>query len=49
MIKKRYIIGKKYITPMNFGERLRKSDVSETAKFIMIDSFEIDFTKVLLY
>ena len=32
MIKKRHIKGEKYITPMDFAEHLRKSDVSENSK-----------------
>ena len=30
--QKRHIKGEKYITPMNFAEDLRKSDVSENNK-----------------
>ena len=32
MIKKRHIEGEKNITPMNFPEHLRKSDVLENSK-----------------
>ena len=32
LIKKRYIKGEKHITPMDFAEHLRKSDVSEKRK-----------------
>ena len=32
LIKKRHIKLEKYITPMNFAEHFRKSDVSENSK-----------------
>ena len=34
---------------MNFAKHLRKSDVSENNKVYMVDSYKIDFMKVLLY
>ena len=35
---------------MAFAENLRKSDVSQNSKeFIMVDSYEIDFMKTLLF
>ena len=33
LVKKRHIKGEKHIAPMDFGEYLRKSDVSENSKF----------------
>ena len=45
MISKRLIKGEKYITPMDFAEQLRKSGVSEILKFIMINSYKMDFMK----
>ena len=39
--KKRYIKGEKWFTPVDFGEHLRKSDVSENSK----DSYEMYFMK----
>ena len=41
LIRKRYIKGEKHIAPMDFAEYLRKSDVSETAKFIMADFYDM--------
>ena len=32
LIKKIHVNGEKYITPMDFAEHLRKSDVSENSK-----------------
>ena len=46
MIKTRRIKGEKYIIPMNFAEH---QTFQRTAKFIMVDSYEMDFMKVLLY
>ena len=39
--KKRYIKGEKWFTSIDFGEHLRKSDVSEISK----DSYEMNFMK----
>ena len=39
--KKRYIKGEKWFTPIDFGERVRKLDVSENSK----DSYEMYFMK----
>ena len=48
LAKKRHIKGEKYITPMDFAEHLRKSDVSENRKvYYMVDFYEMDFTKVI--
>ena len=48
MIKKRHIKSENYVTPMDFAEHLRKSDLSENSKFITIDSYEMDFMKVIV-
>ena len=41
MIKKIHIKGEKHITPMDFAEDLRKSDVSENSKVCyMVDFYE---------
>ena len=45
MIKNRHIKSKKYITPMDIVQHYRKTDLSENGKFIMVDSYEIDFLK----
>ena len=45
MIKNRHIKSKRYITPMDVAQHCRKMDVSENGKFIMVDSYEIDFLK----
>ena len=48
MIKKRHTKGEKHITPMDFAEHLRKSDVSENRKvYYMVDFYEMDFMKVI--
>ena len=39
------MIGEKHIGSMNFGEYLRKSDVSENRKFILAYFYEMDFMK----
>ena len=39
LIRKRYIKGGKHIASMDFGEYLRKSDVSENSNFIMVERF----------
>ena len=48
LIKKRHIKSEKYVTPVDFAEHLRKSDLSENSKFITIDSYEIDSMKVIV-
>ena len=48
LIKKRHIKSEKYVTPMEFAEHLRKSDLLENSKFITIDSYEMDFMKVIV-
>ena len=47
--QKKHIKGEKYNSC--FAEHLRKSDVSENSicSINMVDSYEIDFMKVLLY
>ena len=41
LIKKIHIKGEKHITPMDFAEDLRKSDVSENSKVCyMVDFYE---------
>ena len=49
--KKRHIKGEKYITPMNFAEHLRLENQTfqRIAMFILIDSYKMDFKKILLY
>ena len=38
--------GEKYITPMDFAEHLKENQTFQrTAKFIMVDSYEMDFMK----
>ena len=38
--------GEKYITPMDFAEHLIENQTFQrTAKFIMVDSYEMDFMK----
>ena len=45
-IKKRHIKGEKHITPMDFAEHLRKSDVSENSKvYYMVDFCKMEFMK----
>ena len=46
--KKKHIKSEKYVTPVDFAEHLRKSDLSENSKFITIDSYEIDSMKVIV-
>ena len=49
--KKRHIKGEKHITPMNFAEHLRLENQTfqRIAMFILIDSYKMDFKKILLY
>ena len=42
--KKRHMVGKKY---NGFQEHLKKTDVSEIAKFIIVNFYEKDFMKCI--
>ena len=43
--QKRHIKGDKYITLMDFAEDLEYKMFQRIAKFIMVDSYEMDFMK----